>query len=445
METSAMMLAATFWSQLGDWTGLAWRILEVLIGLGLVVFVHELGHFLVAKAVGIKVERFALGFGPRVVGFQRGETEYSIRALPLGGYVKMLGQDDFRPRKVIAEEDPRSYNAKPVWARLAVVSAGVTMNVVFALVLFVAIAMIGRDVSAPVAGGVKKHFPASEVQIAWHRGPTSQPATQPVVTRGLQVGDRITRIEGEGTIAWILGSEVARFEHLGILSVMADPDETFTVTVEREVDGNTWVGKGELGVQMGPSEMGGRRLRFGFSYAHDTAVGGTRVRHKWEIEPILRRLHGATVELTVLRDGKELTVRAPRALELKARAIYLDDGTKLNDEDYEVKLDKKEKTLVLTSYIDGRERTYERKKVIWGLPDEILDLLGMVPRLLATGMLRATRQRPERDDAVRRHSPTVSQRPRAVGRCCHSTDGAIHGVCNEAPCSVRQRGGQTPR
>ncbi len=414
METSAMMLAATFWSQLGDWGGLAWRILEVLIGLGLVVFVHELGHFIVAKAVGIKVERFALGFGPRLLGFQRGETEYSIRALPLGGYVRMLGQDDFRPRKVIAEEDPRSYNAKPVWARLAVVSAGVVMNVVFALVLFVAIAMIGREFPAPVVGGVKKHFPASEVRIAWRGGPTSRPATQPVVTRGLQVGDRITRIEGEGTIAWILGSEVSRFDHLAILSTMADEDETFTITVKREVDGNTWVGTGELGVRMGPSEMGGRRLSFGISPADDTvvekardldytatksldpfeeddrvvAVGGTRVRHEREIEPILRRLHGPTVELTVLRGGKERKVRAPRALELKARTIYLDDGTKLDAEDYGIEQDKKQKTLVLTSYVDGKKKTYEREKVIWGYPDEILDLLGMVPRLRVTGIIK---------------------------------------------------------
>ncbi len=62
------------------------------IGLGFVVFVHELGHFLVAKWVGIKVERFALGFGPRLFGFRRGDTDYCIKALPIGGYIKMLGQ-----------------------------------------------------------------------------------------------------------------------------------------------------------------------------------------------------------------------------------------------------------------------------------------------------------------------------------------------------------------
>lgn len=411
MEHSAMMLAATFWSNVAEaWSDWVWPILEFVIGLGLVVFVHELGHFIAAKSVGIKVDRFALGFGPRLVGFQRGDTEYSLRALPLGGYIRMPGQDDFRPRKEIADEDPRSYNAKPVWARLVVVSAGVVMNVVLALVLFVTIAMIGRDFPAPVVGSVRKHFPAAEVRITWDRGPTSRPATQPVTTTGLQAGDRITRIEGEGTVAAILGSEVTRFDHLAILSTMADEDETFTITVEREVDGNTWVGTGELGVRIGPSEMGGRRPSFGISPASDVlvakaenipytadpfkeddrvvAVGGTEIRHEWEVEPILQRMHGPTVEVTILRDGKQLKARAPRALEFKARPIYLDDGTKLDAEDYQIEEDEKEKTFGLTSYIDGKEKTYEREKVIWGYRDEILDLLGMVPRLLATGIVK---------------------------------------------------------
>ncbi len=79
----------------GDWV---WPLLEFLVGVGLVIFVHELGHFLAAKAVNIKVEVFAMGIGPRIAGFRRGETEYVLNLLlPLGGYVKMLGQDDVRP------------------------------------------------------------------------------------------------------------------------------------------------------------------------------------------------------------------------------------------------------------------------------------------------------------------------------------------------------------
>ncbi|MEX2111961.1 MAG: site-2 protease family protein [Pirellulales bacterium] len=138
-------------------------ILEVAFGLGMVIFVHEMGHFLVAKACGVKCEKFYLGFdiyGLKLAKFQWGETEYGIGALPLGGYVKMLGQDDNPgraaqererstihvpsgdlPHEPTEEEvestslDPRSYMAKSVPQRMAIISAGVIMNVIFAFVM----------------------------------------------------------------------------------------------------------------------------------------------------------------------------------------------------------------------------------------------------------------------------------------------------------------------
>ncbi len=153
----------TLWSEILSWT---WSIVSVAVGLGFVIFVHELGHFLVAKACGVKCEKFYIGFdifNLRICKFQWGETEYGIGALPLGGYVKMLGQDD-DPRHAMAEAerckvladgtaaegltpgatveqpqkyelDPRSYPAKPVLARMAIISAGVTMNVIFGVLL----------------------------------------------------------------------------------------------------------------------------------------------------------------------------------------------------------------------------------------------------------------------------------------------------------------------
>src|SRR5277367_4479324 len=131
-------------------------ILEVCVGLGMVIFVHELGHFAVAKACGVKCEKFYLGFdiyGLKLCKFQWGETEYGIGILPLGGYVKMLGQDD-NPAGEAAENersklnadgspvaalDPRSYKAQSVPERMAIISAGVIMNLIFACV-FAAIA-----------------------------------------------------------------------------------------------------------------------------------------------------------------------------------------------------------------------------------------------------------------------------------------------------------------
>ena len=136
-------------------------ILQVAIGLGFVIFVHELGHFLVAKACGVKCEKFYIGFdigGLKLAHFTWGETEYGIGILPLGGYVKMLGQDDNpaaaareaqRAREVIESGDlppeptadphpawdPRSYPAQSVPERMAIISAGVIMNVIFAVLL----------------------------------------------------------------------------------------------------------------------------------------------------------------------------------------------------------------------------------------------------------------------------------------------------------------------
>ena len=138
-----------------------WVILQVALGLGFVIFVHELGHFLVAKACGVKCEKFFLGFdvgGMKLASFKWGETEYGIGALPLGGYVKMLGQDDnpaaaaeeaHRARAALESGDlppeptsgphpawdPRSYPAQSVPERMAIISAGVIMNVIFAVLM----------------------------------------------------------------------------------------------------------------------------------------------------------------------------------------------------------------------------------------------------------------------------------------------------------------------
>ena len=152
------LVAAASWlqwiAQPANW----WVVLQVAGGLGFVIFVHELGHFLVAKACGVKCEKFYLGFdvgGLKLLSFKWGETEYGIGALPLGGYVKMLGQDD-NPAAAAAEAerarlsgdlppepvagphpqwDPRSYPAQSVPERMAIISAGVIMNVIFAVLM----------------------------------------------------------------------------------------------------------------------------------------------------------------------------------------------------------------------------------------------------------------------------------------------------------------------
>jgi regulator of sigma E protease len=118
-------------------------ILATIIVLGVLIFVHELGHFFAAKGVGIEVQRFSIGLGPRILGFRKGETEYVLSAIPLGGYVKMGGMDDQVMEKVEGggDGDPRQpssrdFDSKPLWARAFVISAGVIMNMLFAFALY---------------------------------------------------------------------------------------------------------------------------------------------------------------------------------------------------------------------------------------------------------------------------------------------------------------------
>ena len=136
-------------------------ILATIVVLGVLIFVHELGHFLAAKSVGIEVQRFSIGLGPAIFGFRRGETEYVISWVPLGGYVKMGGMDDevterleggaeggtegeteteggLERRPADEPREPRAsdFDGKPIWARTFVISAGVIMNMLFAFAVY---------------------------------------------------------------------------------------------------------------------------------------------------------------------------------------------------------------------------------------------------------------------------------------------------------------------
>ncbi|GAB5401984.1 MAG: site-2 protease family protein [Aureliella sp.] len=165
---------------------------QVALGLGFVIFVHELGHFLAAKTFGVRCDKFYIGFDvpisigpinlPRTLGkFTWGETEYGIGIIPLGGYVKMLGQDD-DPRRQAEENakvglgqdgesdaepalDPRSYPAKPVWQRMIIISAGVVMNLIFAVILAGIAYGFGVPYEPTVAGSSFAATPAWEAGI----------------------------------------------------------------------------------------------------------------------------------------------------------------------------------------------------------------------------------------------------------------------------------------
>lgn len=160
--------------------GIIYDIVAFLIVISIIVLIHEFGHFITAKKMGVKVEKFSLGFGPKVLGKKMGETEYILSMLPLGGYVKLLGED---PSEELPPEDKnRSYSNLPPHKKFLIIFAGPFFNFILAAVIFTAINMTGKPVLMPVVGGLMKGRPA--------------------VKAGLKKGDIITSINGIKVGSW---------------------------------------------------------------------------------------------------------------------------------------------------------------------------------------------------------------------------------------------------
>lgn len=219
-------------------------LLLVVLGFSLIVVVHELGHFLAARWAGVRVQAFAVGFGPSLLSYRKGmglrrgsseadyfkrlrtdptlatstdisPTEYRINALPFGGYVKMLGQDDADPGA--RSEEPDSFQNCPVWKRMVIISAGVVMNVILAAALFVVVFSVGLKTEPAIIGWVA---PGSPSAAAVAVNAIDAGVTEP----GLKAGDRIDRIDGEVPV---------KFMDLVHASAMARRDQPVSLIVRR--------------------------------------------------------------------------------------------------------------------------------------------------------------------------------------------------------------------
>jgi regulator of sigma E protease len=159
---------------------LRYYIVPTAILLGVLIFVHEFGHFIVAKLAGVRILKFSLGFGPKIIGKKIGDTEYRISALPLGGYVKPLGES---PDEPVAEEDkPFSLTHQSIPKRFAIIAAGSVFNIAFACLLFTVIFMVGTPMLTPQVGKVLDNSPAQRA--------------------GLQTGDIIVAVNGQKIELW---------------------------------------------------------------------------------------------------------------------------------------------------------------------------------------------------------------------------------------------------
>ncbi len=272
------------------------NILAVILVLGVMVLIHEMGHFLAAKYFKIKVEVFSIGFGKRLWGFRRGETDYRVCLLPLGGYVKMAGENAGDP----TTGSPDEFQSKPRWQRFIVAVMGPTMNIVLAIVLLAVLFMFRYQRPAYQEG------PAT---IGWIE--LDSPADQ----AGILVGDRIVEIENIEDPEWV---DVE-------IRVAAGSQQEISVTVERDGERLTHsltprpVGRAELGnvgwaprmpalLQAVDPDLPAAAA--GLAAGDEIVeVNGTLV-HFWPaISELLQENEGEPVEIVYERNGEQLVTQ----------------------------------------------------------------------------------------------------------------------------------------
>ena len=155
-------------------------IIPSVVVLGLLIIIHEFGHFIACRLTGVKVEKFSIGFGPEIIHWQGRETRFAVSLFPLGGFVKPFGESVGE----LDAEGPKAgdYLAAPLFARMFIVAAGVAMNYILAIVLFTSVFMMGRPIPGTTIGGFVDGYPAK--------------------VSGLQMGDRILQVNGHESRTW---------------------------------------------------------------------------------------------------------------------------------------------------------------------------------------------------------------------------------------------------
>ena len=184
--------------------------LSMLVVLGIMVLVHEAGHFLTAKLCGVRVEVFSIGFGKRILGFKRGDTDYRLSLLPLSGYVKMAGENPTEE----ATGDPGEFGAHPRWQRILIGLSGPTSNFLLAFLLMTGLYMMHNEVDQYMRGSAVLDF---------------VPASSAAARAGLKAGDRIVKFGSDKNPTW---------QQIGIRTGL-DANATVPVTVERVANGAT--------------------------------------------------------------------------------------------------------------------------------------------------------------------------------------------------------------
>lgn len=266
-------------------------LLYFLIVIGILVFVHELGHFIMAKRAGVRVEKFSLGMGPKLIGYKKGDTEYVISALPLGGYVKMAGENPDEEPTGASDE----FQSKTVWQRAKIAATGPLTNILLAFLVMPLVFMVGTYAEGPAkVGYVEDGSPAERA--------------------GFKAGDVIQEINGRSISDWT--------KALSLIAV--NPGTEVTVTVDRQGEEKTLTLRPEAATELKigksglvpdlPAEIG--KLRPGFPAEQAglkendriLSVDGRTVYHWNQFSTLVKESKGKKLDLVIERDAKKRTI-----------------------------------------------------------------------------------------------------------------------------------------
>ena len=272
------------------------NILAVIVVLGVMILVHELGHFVAAKYFGIRVHVFSFGFGPRLFGFERGGTDYRVSALPLGGYVKMAGENPGDP----VSGSPDEFQSKPRWQRFIVAVMGPAMNILLAIGLLAGLFMV--------------HYQ----KPAYHEGPAiigEVESGSPAAAAALEPGDRIARVNNRENPNW---------QDLELL-VASNPGQELEVVVERggeqfvrqlkpEPQGRTQLGSAGwypvMPAKLQAVEPGLPAAQAGLQAGDEiVSINGAPIKFWPKITEILQNTQGQELEVGFLRKGEPMTTQ----------------------------------------------------------------------------------------------------------------------------------------
>jgi regulator of sigma E protease len=271
------------------------NVLWLLVLIGVMINIHELGHFWAARYFDVKVETFSFGFGTRLFGFRRGETDYRFSVIPLGGYVKMTGEQAGDE----AVSDPRSFMAKPRWQRLIIAAAGPFMNIVLAIGVLTGLYMVKYE----------KVADSDLHAVIGHVMPDS-----PAAKAGLQDGDRIVKLDGKTDPDWeAVGVKEVESAYRPMALTIERNGKRFETTVTPVLSERTGVGYAgwdEMGrIQLASIEPGYPADKAGLRKGDLLiSVNGQPIHSPTKFQEIIKNSGGKTIEIAFLRNGVQRQV-----------------------------------------------------------------------------------------------------------------------------------------